>query len=97
MERLYVAYRGRGLTIVAVNYRESKEAVRAFMEELRLTFTPALDREGSATAAYGVRGLPVTFLVGRDGKILWKVFGDRRWDGPQSMRYFDRILVSRPR
>lgn len=95
MERLHQAYRGSGLAMVAVNFKESKEEVRAFMEELRLTFPAVLDRTGAVTASFAVRSLPVTYLVDRDGKILWKALGDRRWDGPAGRGYFDRLLAHR--
>lgn len=49
------------------------------------------------TASFAVRGLPVTYLVDRDGKILWKALGERRWDGPDSLGYFGRVLASRAR
>ena len=97
MERLHQAYRERGLAMLAVNVKESKAQVKAFMEELRLTFPAVLDRDGAVAVSFAVRSLPVTYLVDRDGKILWKALGDRRWDGPHSLGYFERLFASRPR
>ena len=97
MERLHQAYRNRGLAVVAVNFKESEYEVRAFMEELHLTFPAVLDRTGAVTAGFAVRGLPATYVVDRDGKILWKALGIRRWDGPDSLGYFARVLAPRPR
>ena len=94
MERLYQTYRERGLVVVAVNFKESSAEVKAFMQELHLTFPAVLDRKGAVTAAFSVRQLPVTYLVDRDGKILWKALGERTWDGPPSRGYFDRLLVA---
>jgi len=97
MERLSQAYREGGLAMVGVNFKESPAAVKAFMDELHLTFPAVLDRTGSVAGSFAVRGLPVTYLVDRDGKILWKALGSRRWDGAPSRGYFGRLLASRPR
>jgi thiol-disulfide isomerase/thioredoxin len=97
IERLHRAYRDRGLAVLAVDFRESKEQVKAFSQELGLTFPALLDANGEVTFSYGARALPVTFLVGRDGKILWKAIGRREWDGPAGRAYFDQLLAGAPR
>ena len=95
MEQLHREYRGRGLAILAVDFRESKAQVKSFMDELRLTFPALLDAKGEVTFDYSARALPVTYLVDRDGKILWKTNGRRAWDGPIARAYFDRLLSPR--
>jgi thiol-disulfide isomerase/thioredoxin len=97
MERLHRAYRGRGLTVVAVNFKESPREVKPFMEQMGLTFPAALDPDGAVTRSFGVRALPVTYLVDRDGKILWKAQGRREWDSPQGRAYFERVLAAHTR
>ncbi len=92
MERLYRANRERGLTVVAVNFMETKNEVKRFFEEFRLSFPSLLDPEGTAARNFGVRGLPVTFLVSRDGRILWKAIGSRDWDSPEARAYFKQVL-----
>jgi thiol-disulfide isomerase/thioredoxin len=97
MERLYREYRGRGLLIVAVNFQESKEKVQGFLEELGLSFPTLLDPDGAAAHIFGVRGLPVSFLLSRDGRILWKAIGSRDWDTPDVRAYFKKVLqTTRP-
>lgn len=97
MERLYREYRGRGLVIVAVNFQESKEKVQGFLEELRLSFPAVLDSEGTAAHIFGVRGLPVSFLLSRDGRILWRAIGSRDWDTSDARTYFKKVLqTTRP-
>lgn len=92
MEQLYEAYRDRGLVVVAVNFRESTREVRSFIEELRLTFPMALDGDGVLSRRLAVRGLPVTYLLDREGRILWKAIGSREWDGAHGRAYFDGLL-----
>jgi thiol-disulfide isomerase/thioredoxin len=92
MERLLRAYRDRGLAIVAVNVRDSKAQVEAFMKELRLSFPAVLDADGSTSRRFAVRGLPVSFLLDREGRILWKAIGLREWEGPHSRAYLEAVL-----
>ena len=66
MERLFRAHQDKGFVVVAINLHESAKTVRPFVQQLKLSFPIALDAEGSVTREYGVRALPVTFLVGRD-------------------------------
>ncbi len=95
MERLSRAYAEKGLVILAVDLREGVEAVRAFAQELQLTFPTLLDADGAVGLLYAARGLPATYLVGRDGRLLWRAFGPREWDSPESRAYFARLLEGR--
>ena len=45
------------------------------MREFDITFPNGPDPTGEITINYGVSGLPVTFFVSRDGKVV------RRWVG----------------
>ena len=59
-----------GLVILAVNLQESPEMARRFFyDDLGLTFTPLLDREGQVANRYGVFNLPTTFFVNPEGTI----------------------------
>ncbi len=92
MERLYRKYSEQGLAVVAVNFRESEAKIQAFVNELPLTVPVGMDPEGAAAQAFGVRGLPVTYLLARDGRILWKALGSRDWDSLAGQAYFEKIL-----
>ena len=95
MDRLYRAYQDKGLMILAVNMEESAKTVRPFVQELKLSFPAVLDAKGSVSREYGIRALPVSFLVGRDGNILWRAMGGREWDTPQLREYFARVVAKK--
>jgi len=88
MERLFRVHRDNGLVVVAVNVQESARAVRPFVQQLKLSFPTVLDVEASVSREYGVRALPVTFLIGRDGNILWRAMGGRDWESAPAQKYF---------
>lgn len=62
----------KGLVVWAVNAREGKDKVTQYMTQNNFTFTVPMD-PGASMAAYKVKGIPTTVVVGRDGKIA-KVF-----------------------
>ncbi len=61
------------LVVLGVDQGEEPETVRAFLEELGITFPIVLDREQEVGTTYNVMGLPTTYFVDRDGVIqhLW--------------------------
>jgi thiol-disulfide isomerase/thioredoxin len=91
MERLYQEYNGKGLAMLAVNFRESRKEARAFVEELKLTFPVLLD-DGTVSALYGVFALPATYLVDRQGRGAARVLGARDWMGEESRAVIERLL-----
>ena len=97
MERLHQTYGGKGLVILAVDLEESAARVGKFVKELRLTFPAVLDGDGAVSRAFAVRGLPITVLVDRDGRILWRAFGSREWNNQAARKYFAAILDDRGR
>ena len=50
--------------------------MRAFYDEFKMNYPVALGNEKVAEAYGGVLGLPVTFLIGRDGRVATKYVGE---------------------
>jgi len=93
MERLYREYRRQGFAILAVSSDPEGAAVtRPFRESLGLSFTIAHDPEMVVGRMYGVRTLPITFLVNRDGVITHQIFGARDWQEPEARAGIQRLL-----
>ena len=66
----------RGIKIYGVNFKDRPENGIEFLEEEGSPFTAiTVDREGRAGLDWGVAGLPETFIIGRDGKILYRFAG----------------------
>jgi len=93
LERLQREFSSRGLAIVGVNARESKETVRRYAMELSLTFPLVLDRDGQINARYGVIGLPTTFVVGRDGRAVAFAIGPRQWESAPARALIAALLA----
>ena len=62
--------------IAGLNYKDKPENARSFLRDLGNPFTMVgADVNGREAIDWGVYGVPETFLVGRDGKILFKHVG----------------------
>lgn len=68
-EALQEKHRGRGLVVVGVSLDESAEPVLRFRKELGLTYRIALGDEKVAERWGGILGLPVAFVVDREGRL----------------------------
>ena len=80
MERLYRRHREHGFVLLAVSVDTDAALVRPFLEQHKLTFPVALDSKMSLANAYGVRALPSSFLIDRDGNLAALALGPRAWD-----------------
>jgi peroxiredoxin len=80
LERLWRRHKDNGFVLVAVSLDADPAPVAPFLAEHRLTFPVALDSKFEVANLYGVRALPATFVVGRDGNLAALALGPRTWD-----------------
>ena len=70
LEDLYGRYRDRGLEIIAISMDEDGPAVvKPFVERARIPYTNLMGTD-EAAEAFGVLGLPATFLIDEKGMIV---------------------------
>lgn len=94
MERAYREYGPRGLEILAVTIDAGRaDGVRAFMQELNLTFPALLDPDMTVLYAYRLGGIPGSFLIDRRGVVRAVEFGFRDWASAESRRKLEALLV----
>jgi len=93
MEKLYREFRPKGFAVLAVSSDPEGAAVtRPYRDALGLSFTIAHDPEMTVGHLYGVRTLPITFLVGRDGVITHQIFGSREWGNAEARGGMRKLL-----
>jgi peroxiredoxin len=92
-DRLHREFAAQGLSVIGVNAREGTAAVREYSKELGLTFPLVLDSNGEINAAYGVIGLPTTFVIGRDGRAVALAVGPREWTSAPARTLIETLLA----
>jgi thiol-disulfide isomerase/thioredoxin len=64
-------YAGQGLAIVGVAMEDTKnEEIADFAKKMGVNYTILRGKEAVGQAYGGVEGLPTTFFIGRDGKLV---------------------------
>jgi len=72
--------------------RGDSDGVRTFIDTVSPQFHTLLDPDGAVRNRYAVRGLPTTYLIGRDGKIIGRIIGERDWTSPEAKNILEILL-----
>ena len=71
--------------LYSVDLQEDADQIQAFEHEYGLNLYALMDQDGDATRAYGVRALPSTFLVDKNGVVSLQRLGPLATGGPETM------------
>jgi len=89
LARTYARYRPQGLNILGVNMDDGDApGVQRFVHEMGVTYPIARNNDAIVSAYGGVRFLPQSLLIGRQGEIL------RRSLGMPPMGEFEMAIAS---
>jgi peroxiredoxin len=69
METLYRRFESRGLVVIAVS-DEERETVAGFLEKQHYTFPVLLDPDRKTNDAFGVEGIPKSFIFDAQGRLV---------------------------
>lgn len=73
---IYRDYAPRGLRVVAVSVDAGSETlVRRFVQRESLAFPVVHDQAGAIQKQYHIVGVPTSYLIGPDGRVLWQQVG----------------------
>ncbi|MDR7418305.1 MAG: redoxin domain-containing protein [Armatimonadota bacterium] len=75
LEVTWQRYRDRGVVFVGVNVQDLTPKALAFLNETRATYPNVRDKDNTVYRAYGLTGVPETFFVSREGRIVKKFPG----------------------
>ena len=82
------------ITVVAISEdRGGSKTVAPFIDKLGLkSFKTYLDPKSGAGRAFKVEGLPTSFLIDREGRVLGRVEGAAEWDSPKLLGVLKSFL-----
>ncbi len=86
LERLQQTLGGKDFTVLAVSVRDSEDGIARFLGGRKPPFEVLLDGEGKTAANYRAMGVPVTYLLDREGRMLAGKTGPQAWDSAEMQR-----------
>jgi peroxiredoxin len=92
LNNLQKEYDGKNLVIISVSGDRSLVKLQQYIKKNPVDFIVLSDSDGEVSESYGVRALPTNFLIDRQGRILNKFSGYRRWSDPASSEVFLDLL-----
>ena len=78
-------YRDR-VSFVGVDVQDIDADALAFIQKFHVTYPNGAGNAGPTSVAYGMRGVPESYFVARDGRIV------RKWNGALSTAALERYL-----
>jgi cytochrome c biogenesis protein CcmG, thiol:disulfide interchange protein DsbE len=76
------------IRLVGIDYKDQPDNARRFLNRYGNPFAASgADENGRAAIEWGVYGVPESFVVGRDGRIAYKLVG------PINAENFERVLL----
>ncbi len=70
LNEMHAKYAGAGLAIVGVNVDTRREDADRFLAQYPARFPIAFDAKGDTVSRYEAKGMPTSYLIGRDGKVF---------------------------
>jgi thiol-disulfide isomerase/thioredoxin len=94
LERLHRDLAAEGLAVLAVSQdRGGAGVVTPFLARLDLQHLPIyLDPKGRLARAFALKGLPTTFVIDREGRVVAGLLGPAAWDSPESKAFLRHYL-----
>lgn len=94
LDRLQARLGGEDFQVLPLSIdREGLDAVQPFYGELGLDHLGVyLDPMGAAPRAFGAVGLPASYLIDRDGRVVAALAGAREWDTDASIAELRRYI-----
>ena len=100
LQKLHEDHREHGLTVLAISTDQQRDAVPPFLERNSYTF-PVLYADDEVKTLYQVHGIPVVYLIDRNGRIRFHHVGygpgtDKELDGRVSELLEEKVETGAP-
>jgi cytochrome c biogenesis protein CcmG/thiol:disulfide interchange protein DsbE len=75
MNQVWQQFQDSGVVVIGVNFQDTAGAARGYVSTADVTYPVVEDSDSGTALAYGLRGVPETFVVNQSGRIVDHVIG----------------------
>jgi thiol-disulfide isomerase/thioredoxin len=90
IQRLYEKIKDQEIIFACIS-NEDPSKVSRFVREKGFTF-PIYTLQGAPPVAFKTRGIPATFILSPDGKIVFRHVGSAKWDDEKSVAFLKELM-----
>ncbi len=93
LQRLYDMTKNKSnFRLVSIIFRDDPKRAYFYMNENNYTFPVLIDSDGAVSIAYGLTGVPETFVVDKKGILRKKIIGPASFDSPDAIAYLTKLI-----
>lgn len=95
LQRAWETYGDRGLMVLGVDYIDTETDAKKFIAEFKQTYPNGADLGTHISQAFRTTGVPETYFIDRDGKLLQGIDGEGRVKGNFIGPVPESVLIAR--
>jgi peroxiredoxin len=92
IDLLHETLKDEDFIIMALSIQEDGKRVSKFMQSNDVDFPVYLDSDGAVAIQYGVTGIPTTYIIDPEGKIVGRAIGPRQWASKDSVALMRSLM-----
>ena len=94
MEIVSQTFKGQPFVVIAINEWETEDIVFPYLGQLDMfpSFPIIFDQNADVSKQYDVKGLPTTFLINKQGQIVYRAIGGRDFNHPEVRKIIEKLL-----
>lgn len=95
LQRVWENYRDRGLVVIGVDYVDTDADAKKFIAEFKQTYPNGPDLGTRISQAYRISGVPETYFIDREGRLLQGIDASGRVKGNYIGPVPESVLIER--
>ncbi|MCE5194404.1 MAG: TlpA family protein disulfide reductase [Nitrospiraceae bacterium] len=78
--------------MLTILYRDNPKDAFAYLKKYDFNLPVLIDIDNYAAKAYGLTGVPETYIVDKSGVLAQKIIGPYKWDSPDVFAFITKLL-----
>ncbi len=91
MNEIKKAYEAKGITVVAISTDEKSSDATEFLKDQQAKFTVVRDGDGKCAKEFGVKSMPSSYILGKNGEVIYSHKGFRPSDKAEILKQLELV------
>lgn len=71
LEKTWKAFKDQDVVLIGINLQETPKEIQKFVDEYGITYPIVIDKEAETVFKYGVRIVPTTIFINKEGLVVY--------------------------